>query len=226
MGLPHGYTNRTERIGPGLVRKRYLGPERHESWRRERLCLSTLAGLLPVPAIVEEDPGAPALVLEERPGRPGQQLIDEGFGAAVMGLVGATLRAVQAVPGEALAELGGRGAVLVHGDFGPHNMLFDLEAEQPVSGLVDWEFAHFGDPIEDLAWAEWTVRMHHPAHAAATEHLLEHAGSTASWPERRAAMVRRCAELVDQAAARGGTDDAERWRRRLAVTEEWSSSHR
>jgi len=27
---------------------------------------------------------------------------------------------------------------------------------------VDWEWAHAGNPIEDLAWCEWIVRMHHP----------------------------------------------------------------
>lgn len=39
--------------------------------------------------------------------------------------------------------------VLVHGDAGPGNFLFDGDR---VSGLVDWELAHPGDPIEDLAW--------------------------------------------------------------------------
>lgn len=37
--------------------------------------------------------------------------------------------------------------VLVHGDIGFHNMLID---EGRLSALVDWEFAHIGDPAEDL----------------------------------------------------------------------------
>ncbi len=39
--------------------------------------------------------------------------------------------------------------VLVHGDAGPGNFLFE---NGRLSGLVDWELAHPGDPIEDLAW--------------------------------------------------------------------------
>ena len=43
--------------------------------------------------------------------------------------------------------------VLVHGDLGPGNVLHD---GQRVTGLCDWELAHVGDPMEDLAWM--TVR--------------------------------------------------------------------
>lgn len=38
---------------------------------------------------------------------------------------------------------------LVHGDLRPGNFLY---LEQSVSGLLDWEMAHPGDPIEDLGW--------------------------------------------------------------------------
>ena len=44
-------------------------------------------------------------------------------------------------------------AVLVHGDLGPGNVLHDGAR---VTGLCDWELAHVGDPMEDLAWV--TVR--------------------------------------------------------------------
>jgi aminoglycoside phosphotransferase (APT) family kinase protein len=39
---------------------------------------------------------------------------------------------------------------LVHGDFRPGNVLFD---EGRIVGILDWEMAHVGDPLEDLAWA-------------------------------------------------------------------------
>jgi aminoglycoside phosphotransferase (APT) family kinase protein len=39
--------------------------------------------------------------------------------------------------------------VLVHGDAGPGNFLFD---QGHLTVLLDWELAHRGDPIEDLAW--------------------------------------------------------------------------
>jgi aminoglycoside phosphotransferase (APT) family kinase protein len=38
---------------------------------------------------------------------------------------------------------------LVHGDVRPGNFLYD-GAE--LTGLLDWEMAHIGDPLEDLAW--------------------------------------------------------------------------
>ncbi len=39
--------------------------------------------------------------------------------------------------------------VLVHGDAGPGNFLFDHDQ---LTALIDWEFAHLGDPLEDIAW--------------------------------------------------------------------------
>lgn len=39
--------------------------------------------------------------------------------------------------------------VLVHGDAGPGNFLFD---DGHMTSLIDWELAHPGDPMEDLAW--------------------------------------------------------------------------
>lgn len=39
-------------------------------------------------------------------------------------------------------------AVVVHGDAGPGNFLFEGNG---ITALVDWEFAHLGDPMEDLA---------------------------------------------------------------------------
>ncbi|HDY83510.1 MAG TPA: phosphotransferase family protein [Halieaceae bacterium] len=38
---------------------------------------------------------------------------------------------------------------LVHGDFRLGNFVAD---ENGLSGIVDWELAHLGDPMEDLAW--------------------------------------------------------------------------
>jgi aminoglycoside phosphotransferase (APT) family kinase protein len=43
--------------------------------------------------------------------------------------------------------------VLLHGDIGFHNMLID---EGRLSALVDWEFAHIGDPAEDVGYVKNT----------------------------------------------------------------------
>lgn len=43
----------------------------------------------------------------------------------------------------------GRPRALVHGDFRIGNIMFD---ERGLSSVLDWELAHFGDPMEDLGW--------------------------------------------------------------------------
>ncbi len=42
-----------------------------------------------------------------------------------------------------------RAPVVVHGDFRLGNLLID---ERGVRGVLDWELAHLGDPVEDLGW--------------------------------------------------------------------------
>lgn len=44
---------------------------------------------------------------------------------------------------------------LCHGDAGPDNFVFEGTR---VTALLDWEFAHLGDPLDDLAWV--AVRAH------------------------------------------------------------------
>ena len=40
---------------------------------------------------------------------------------------------------------------LVHGDFRSGNFLYNAKGE--IAALLDWEMAHIGDPLEDLAWS-------------------------------------------------------------------------
>ena len=40
--------------------------------------------------------------------------------------------------------------VLVHGDYRTGNLLFDRRGQ--VRAVLDWEMAHWGDPVEDVAW--------------------------------------------------------------------------
>lgn len=47
-------------------------------------------------------------------------------------------------------DTGDARAVLVQGDTGPGNFLHDSDSE--VTSLLDFELAHFGDPMEDIAW--------------------------------------------------------------------------
>jgi aminoglycoside phosphotransferase (APT) family kinase protein len=52
--------------------------------------------------------------------------------------------------------------VLLHGDFRFGNFLYD---GAHITALLDWEMAHLGDPMEDLAWAYrplWSPERHLP----------------------------------------------------------------
>ncbi len=44
-----------------------------------------------------------------------------------------------------------RPATLVQGDTGPGNFVHD---GRRVTGLVDWELCHLGDPMDDIAWID------------------------------------------------------------------------
>jgi len=51
--------------------------------------------------------------------------------------------------------------VLVHGDFRNGNLVVD---ERGLAGILDWELAHRGDPMEDLGWItvnSWRFGMSH-----------------------------------------------------------------
>ncbi len=46
------------------------------------------------------------------------------------------------------------GGALVHGDAGLHNTLW---ANGHLVSLIDWEFAGYGNPLADVAWAWWSM---------------------------------------------------------------------
>jgi hypothetical protein len=218
--LPHGYTNSTRLLSPDAVEKRYEGVDAEASARRELACLTHLADVLPVPAVLEVLPTAPGVVLGMLPGCHGQELIDEGRAERVLRLVGRALHDLRAIPTTAVPELDGDGLVLVHGDYGPQNMLFDADATT-VTAILDWESAHVGDPIEDLAWTEWIVRMHHRTAIDALDALFGGVGEKPAWRFRHDAMLSRCQEILSSCEVSLPIAAAE-WRERLDATEQWS----
>lgn len=64
-------------------------------------------------------------------------------------------------------------AVLVHGDAGPGNFLFE---DGRLTALLDWELAHVGDPMEDLAWFSMRSVMEPVPDFAAALRWYEEAG--------------------------------------------------
>lgn len=50
---------------------------------------------------------------------------------------------------------------IVHGDYRTGNFLYDAQGD--IHGILDWEMAHLGDPLEDLGWSlqpVWTFGRH------------------------------------------------------------------
>lgn len=217
--MRHGYTNATERAG-GTVTKTYVGPGAADRRAVERRALVALAGRIPVPDVLDDDPDR--LTMAYVPGRHGQDLLDDGFAREVLGGCGLLLRRLQEIPPAAMFDaLGSADEVVVHGDFGPNNVLF-APAGFAVAAVLDWEFCHLGDPIEDLAWCEWIVRAHHPAAMSELPRLFAAYGRTPPWPDRQNAMVRRCVELEQfcrdwEPAGSGVTS----WMRRRGQVESW-----
>ena len=125
-------------------------------------------------------------------GAHGQDLLDEGRVTEVLAGCGQTLARIH--------RLG-----IVHGDYGPQNLLFD-PATFETAAILDWEWAHPGEPIEDLAWCEWIVRMHHPEHVSAPAVLLRRvrrAGAVLAGPPRGHGGALPCPARLHQPVGAG-----------------------
>ncbi len=210
-----------------MVTKAYLGPDAARRGGREAAVLRALAGpaaagRVPVPAVLGWDDGR--LRMQFLPGMHGQDLIAAGRACAVLRACGQMLAAIHAIDPAAagLNGPGDAGGVLVHGDYGPNNVLLD-ERSSAVTAVLDWEWAHRGERVEDLAWCEWIIRMHHPAAAPALAGLWAGYGWRPGWAQRQQAMAAQCRALVAlcERWEPGGTG-VRQWRERLAATQSWT----
>ena len=112
------------RLPRARVEKRYEGSGRYERADREHACLVSLAHRLPVPEVVERDPAVPLLIVRHAPGCTARtwsaQVEQQRSCVCWVKLWSASSRPTWAVPG-----LVGTGPVIVHGDFGPQNVLVE-----------------------------------------------------------------------------------------------------
>jgi hypothetical protein len=89
--------------------------------------LTALAGLIPVAPVLKTE--KMALTMGFMPGVPGQDLIGAGLAWPVLAACGRTLRQVHTADPELIDFAPRPAQVLVHGDYGPNNTLFDPTAE-------------------------------------------------------------------------------------------------
>jgi tRNA A-37 threonylcarbamoyl transferase component Bud32 len=217
--LSHGYTNRTRLVQNG-IEKRYQGADPFVRAQREFACLTHLLGKYEVPEVVEFDISVPVVAMATVAGRHGQELIAEGHAPTVLRLIGQQLAKLQTIDSASIPGLEGVGDVIVHGDFGPQNIICSLDVTR-IAGVLDWESAHVGSPIEDLAWAEWIVRMHHPEAVVVLPELFDGSGLSISWSDRRSAMIQQCRRYIAFCEASEWKAAAAEWRRRLTATGGW-----
>lgn len=209
-GSRHGYTNATSIDGERVV-KRYLGTDAGERMLTEVEAIQRTAGRVPTPEILHIDEAECVVTFRRLPGRHGQELIDEGHADRVLEAAGRTLRSLHA---------DSQPPTWTHGDYGPQNLLYD-SATLKVTGVLDWEFARLGDPVDDLAWAEWIVRMHHAGAAASLGHIFQGWGEQPEWDRRQAAMLAACHRFRDRAERLGDQPAATLWAERADITAGW-----
>ena len=187
-----------------------MGGDAVERLRTEVDAIRRAAGRLPVPRIASVDEHARVVTFSYVAGRHGQELIEEGRAGRVLERAGEVLRALHA----------GSSSARLHGDFGPQNLLYDPHTLDVVA-VLDWEFARDGDPVEDLAWAEWIVRMHHPPAVGHLESLFHGYGEEPRWARRRTAMIAACERHEKRARTLADLPAADLWARRAHVTAHW-----
>lgn len=172
--------------------------ERLAACEREREVLARLEGELPLPRLAVPDPTAGTLRLEYVDGIGAETVVESGH-AGFLQELGRFLRNLQRIDRGSLAgALPGDGPVIAHGDFAHYNVLM---ADDPpgLAAVLDWEMAHLGDPIEDLAWCEWQFRNRFEHHTWALPRLFAGYGHMPEWAAREAAVQARLSTLRREA---------------------------
>jgi aminoglycoside phosphotransferase (APT) family kinase protein len=204
------------------VQKSYEGPGAHARADAEFTALTRLVHVMPVPAVLDRHADG-SIVVEFRAGEHGQDLIEDGHAHQVLAACGALLRRLHGLdPGLLLPGYHPSTHVVLHGDFGPNNALFDPH-DYTVTALLDWEFCGVGAAISDIAWCEWIVRMHHPTAKDSLFAFFEAYGERPSWKQRQLAMIDRC-HWLEAFARRWVPDGAgvRQWRQRTSETAAWA----
>jgi aminoglycoside phosphotransferase (APT) family kinase protein len=114
--------------------------------QRKWAILGEIARADPVALGLAEVMPAPALDACWRRELDGWEAILDRDQAEPLPIARAAIRWLRANPPPPAQKLS-----VVHGDYRTGNFLYDAAGE--IQGVLDWEMAHLGDPLEDLAWS-------------------------------------------------------------------------
>lgn len=108
--------------------------------------------------------------------------------------------------------------VLIHGDYGPHNAI----SSQATLHIVDWEWAGWGHPLQDISWVVWFVHLHYPKFAKDLSRIFlqayrSHSNISISEEQIRAFAVSRIINIMGR-ISNASIDVQKEWIRRLQWT--------
>jgi len=184
--LPYGWTNGVWHVGDEAI-KHYLGADSAANF--EASLLKALHSTLPVPAVISFSDRE--LRMEFVPGINGQPALEgasESEARSMFAMLGRLLARTHELGAALDVDLPGEGESLVHGDFSWPNTIFS-EDRRELRAVVDWEKAHLGDIVEDIAWFEWNVRKWWPPRLYGMSDFFDAYGTRPDWATRHQAML-------------------------------------
>jgi thiamine kinase-like enzyme len=214
MNLPYGYTNSTH-LENRIVVKTYSGTSAQSRFLTELVIYQQLHDMPFMPELVDCDKDALTISTRYVESRHAQDLLEE-YSDIIPFTLGKLARELQSVKIDTIVDSKrSKTDVLVHGDFGPQNLLFAPESFSEFY-LVDWEWAHFGDRFEDIAWAECIIRMHYDSNQQMIASLYRGFGIVPPWEARHELVIRKCENILDFAKQDDNSQAISMWIDRVA----------
>jgi tRNA A-37 threonylcarbamoyl transferase component Bud32 len=202
---PHGYSQTVRWDGNAVIKQ--FSTDTLDRAAVEGALLARLAPEVPVPELLAGGP-AGQVRMQFVPGILGQDWVAKGRPAtdpervrghvAFMSQCGQLLRRIHQFSDTQELPLPGAGPVIVHGDFAPYNIIVDPD-NGAIRAVIDWELAHRGTAVVDLAWMEWNMRSWYSPQPGVMEAFYARYGELPTWPDRHAAMLERCERHVARA---------------------------
>lgn len=199
------------------VTKRYFGPGAMHRWQTEKYVLSFGKGQLPVPPLIDNENEA-EILMEKISGTCVENIIDINNSQEIFQTIGQTLKKIHEFPAIKMKDsIPGNGLSLIHGDFSILNLFLD-QSSKPEITILDWEWAHLGEPVEDLAWMEWSIRMNYGKFIKELPFFFEAYGEIPDWQYRKEAMTAQCFRNLEFARMVGERKLIQQWQMRTQIT--------